>query len=263
MSLQRKINKNTILLVEPDVEKRDKARSFLLIQGAKKVFVATDFEDAFTLAMKASIDYVICDYRLTNEVAQNFLKKMKVKKLLDSDDKLIMLSDFYTDIENIEKQKTSSVLGGSSTTEIDDRPKTMDESYKAYVREDPAMILGAFCKIKAQMLLKATNTMIEASILNINPEELTVTISSSSLEKIEAYARQIKFESSINGVIKHYTIIGDMKLVDDSDQFTREFELKVPEQYKDILLEIENDLFVVHDKTKALLSIMKGDQEKP
>ena len=38
-----------------------------------------DFEDAFIFALREGFDFCVCDYKLTNTEAQDFIKKLKKK----------------------------------------------------------------------------------------------------------------------------------------------------------------------------------------
>ncbi len=251
MKIETMFEGQVVLIIEEDANQRDKARSFLLVRKAKKILDTADFIQAYNLIQKQKVDYYICDYRLFNTHAQSFIKKLRKEKKLSNDNQLIMSADFY---EAVEKLKNKTVEPENRA-----KKKTTEQVLDEDIKNTVAEIYKPFCEIKAYMLIKSSNEAVEATILNIDLEELLVTISTNSLEKQENYARQIKFESNIEGITKNYTIIGDMKLIDDSDQFYREFELAVPEQYKEILMEIENDLFGAQRKTLGMLHVMKGD----
>lgn len=247
----KKIEGYTFLIIEEDPALRDKARSYLLINKAAHIFDAKNFSEAYNKTSDQAFDFCICDYRIFNSDAQTFIKKLRKEKKITSDDQLIMSSDFFEHLEGLKDKKEEA--------QVDERQRTLDEILNTDVSRVTDEIMKPFCQVKAFMLVKSSNEAVEATVLNIDSEELIVTISTNSLEKLENYARQIKFESDINRVIKNYTIIGDMRLVDDSDQFFREFELSVPEQYKEILDEIETDLFAAQRKTKDMLAAFKGE----
>jgi DNA-binding NarL/FixJ family response regulator len=249
MIKKEKFQGKSVLIIEEDNSTRDKARNFLFQLRASKVQDAPDFKKGYAATQSEIFDFIVCDFRIFNTDSQAFIKKLKLEKKLFSDDQLIMSSDFFESMENANKKEVKALVKKKSAQDI------LDQDVKRNVYE----ILKPYCQIKAFMLTKSDNQMVEATVLNIDVDELMITLSTRSLEKIDNYARQIKFESVINETKKDYTIIGDLRLIDDSDQFFREFELSVPEQYIEMLKEIEDDLFTVQRKTRDLLGVMKGD----
>ncbi len=253
MGIETKFADKVVLIIEEKQALRDKARNFLLINKAETVIDAANFQEGYDKIPANGFDYCICDYKIFNTNAQTFIKLLRRDKKLENDDQLIMADDFYQELEECIKSKSAKKVN------INKEEKSFDAQIEEHISKELTEIHRSYCSVKSLLLVKSTNQPVEATILNIDTTDLTITLSTSSMEELDNYARQIKFESHIEGKVKSYTIIGDVSILDDSKEKIRELELKVPEQYSNILTEIETDLFTAQEKTKILLRIMKGE----
>ncbi len=253
MSLDTKFRDKVILIVEDNQSLRSKVKNFLHVNGAAVIIEADDFQDAYELIRDEIFDYCICDYKIFNTDAQNFIKILRKEKRLLNDNQLIMAGDFYEELQEFINARAHKQVKGK------DKNINLNDAIEGNFKHSPEKVYEVYSFVRSFILHKVTNENIECTILNIDIENLSVTLFINNLEDTENFARQVKFESYINGEMKNHTIIGDLKVIEQRVDGIQELELSVPGQYKSTLDEIEKDLMQAQHKTKTLLEIMKGE----